>query len=276
MRGIACAGLARRVSIIDMRYGRLPAFSLFLTVAFSALAPIDGFAGHAYSFGTDGGSYGGGHYYSGVSVQRYDADASTTVNNDCGINANPPVVSDSMWLTMGPPGTPDFNYFLEMGTAQKTCSLGPSHVKWWYAFGSIPNGYYGFLWTQQIFGVYQHRFFLFNGPGAQDSTCTHGQGGCWEWWIDQTEVNRYFWPAIGAFAQIGLESQDTGASVPSRAYNGMVKEVNWSSWLSWVPSQTPTSGSGQCTQPPPSYLWCSDPGLSGNYADNTDGWGSQP
>jgi hypothetical protein len=251
---------------LDWKARRLAALLVAVTAGlFSATQVVAQF--HSYSFGTDNGSYGGGHYYSGVSVQRYDTDATTTANLDCTIDTSAPVVYYPEWVAIGSSAT-----WVELGTAQKNCETG-RQIKWWYAW--VSNGTSSqFIWTQQINGNYQHRFFLFNGPGSQDPSCSHGQGGCWEWWIDQTEVKNYFWPNVGTLAQVGFESWDSGAAAPVTTYSGLVKEVNWSTWQSWVPGSY--TDSQRCPNSPPGSLWCVDVGVSGNYSDNSDGWSSQP
>lgn len=63
------------------------------------------------------------------------------------------------------------------------------------------------------------------------------RGGCWEWWIDQTELYRYYWPNLGYKVEAGLESYDGSPYiyVPPHCYCAMVHAVNWGAWEAWVP-----------------------------------------
>jgi hypothetical protein len=93
---------------------------------------------HAYSDGFDTVSRTGNNYYSGVSVQRYDENMSLSANSDCTDDYTAPVANQSQWVAMNSSGS----QFLELGTADVTCSGGGT-LKYWYAYMSNPNGFQG-------------------------------------------------------------------------------------------------------------------------------------
>lgn len=246
--------------------------SLFVGLCSVALAllPTVALAFHNYSLADDSSWYNpsANTYYSGVSVQRYDTTFTLSPAGSCSTSTaagSGPAIYQTMWIWMDPNATT----WLEMGTGHKTCADG-SEFKWWFAWMANPNGFSGYLWTQVITGATQHRFFI-----------TNSTDGYWRWYVDQTLVEAYYWPNLGARAQAGMESYDASAAAPSHSYNGMVTQHNWSSWAGWTPT-TYTPSAASCKTLVPASQWCvfdqsgAAVNVSGNYFDSNDGWASEP
>lgn len=146
-----------------------------IALAVCQFSTINTLAYHAYSIGRDSTSWGGSRYYSGVSVRRYDQPFTLDPDTNCGIPGTHPVAFQAMWLSIDPSGGASARDWVEEGTANQTCTDGTARI-WWY--GYINNGTTsGYLWQQIISNPTQHRFFLANGSGSGDPTCSHGQGG---------------------------------------------------------------------------------------------------
>lgn len=234
---------------------------------------------HENSIGQDSGSRSGNNYYSGVSVVRTDGEYTLTTNSSCLATGPPnfnqvPWVAQAEWVTL----TSDESNWVEFGANHKTCPDGSDVFIEYGIVGINGNEYLVYTGGPYYSPQPSHRYFLANGAGAQDTSCVHGQGGCWEWWIDSTEVARYFWPNIGFIAQTGLESTDSQANTHGPTLDsGMVKTVDWSNWQNWNPSAVTDRPCLNDSDSDEGTLWCiTSTLLSGSYSDNSDGYSSQP
>jgi len=185
------------------------------------IPPADAAGFHGYSVAYETSAAGS---YTGIRTTRDDINIKTTS-----------IVYQPTWVLI----TSDAQNWEELGTANTT----PLYTRYWYWGYGLGGSWYE-LGRRTGIGTGTHTFSVYRTGGLT-----------WHYVVDSTQMGTDSWSRAGAWLTAGLESYDSGASVPKFTDRSLSRTTNEGSWVLWAGFDQWLISAGMCGGWDYAYQW---------------------